>query len=277
MTASMAPGTHLFWFSGTGNSLAAARALAAALGEARLMPVTAAQRLPPPPAAVVGVVFPVYAFGLPAAVEHFLETMPLAPDAYLFTVATAARTPGAVHRIAADILTRRGASLAAGWTLRMPGNFAPVNRSFAWGGDGALLDRADARIAGIAEAVREGRRGIREDSMAPLAWIGQRMHHDAQRQLGHTARHFTVGRHCTACGLCATVCPVGNITIEGDAPRWGDRCEACSACLQWCPVGAIRMRGLGANRRRYHHPAIRAQDIAEQAEAAGEESPPAAP
>ncbi len=277
MTTSMATGTHLFWFSGTGNSLAAARALAAALGETRLLPVTAARRRPPAPAAVVGVVFPVYALGLPQAVERFLETMPLAPDAYLFTVATAARTPGAVHRIADDILRRRGASLAAGWTLRMPGNFAPVNRSFAWGGDSALLERAAARIAGIAAAVRAGQRGLREDSMAPLAWLGQRMRHETQRQLAHTARHFTASRHCTACGLCATVCPVGNITMEEDAPRWGDRCEACSACLQWCPVDAIRMRGLGANRRRYHHPAIRAQDIAEQAGDAGEATPPTAP
>ena len=131
--------------------------------------------------------------------------------------------------------------------------------------------------AEIAEAVREGRRGSREDSMTPLAWLGQRLHRDAQRQLAHTARHFVVAQHCTACGLCTTVCPVGNVTLDDGVPHWGDRCEACSACMQWCPVDAIHMRGLGANRRRYHHPDVCAQDIAEQSDAAGEASPTTAP
>jgi len=68
----------IYWFSGTGNSLAIARALAQELPGARLVPVARAVREQPPAARCVGVVFPVYYFGPPPLVAEFLSRLPAA-------------------------------------------------------------------------------------------------------------------------------------------------------------------------------------------------------
>ena len=69
--------TMIFYFSGTGNSLAVARELAKRLNEP-LVEMASSHTAPPyvspdAPAGVVGFVFPVYAWGMPHVVEDFLK------------------------------------------------------------------------------------------------------------------------------------------------------------------------------------------------------------
>lgn len=255
----------LYWLSGTGNSLAIARALARELGQATLRPLTGIPLEPPPEGAAVGVVFPVHGFGLPSLVARFLARVPLSGDPFVFTVATAAAVPGSAHRQAAAILAGRGLTLAAGWTVRMPLSFSPVPIPCAAPRQEAILAQAERRLAAIAAAVREQRREPWEDTPRLIAWPLRALHAGATRFWPRADRYFTVQRQCSACGLCARICPVGNITFdEADRPVWHGHCEACYACMQWCPVEAIRCGGPLPNHQRYRHPAARAEDIAAQ-------------
>ncbi len=46
---------------------------------------------------------------------------------------------------------------------------------------------------------------------------------------------------CTACGLCADVCPVDAIKVDDVAVVDAETCTDCSACVDECPVDAITM------------------------------------
>lgn len=51
-------------------------------------------------------------------------------------------------------------------------------------------------------------------------------------------------RDCTACGLCAVVCPIGCWDLPDNAPSasFTDRgCVACGACLTQCPTRCVSL------------------------------------
>jgi formate hydrogenlyase subunit 6/NADH:ubiquinone oxidoreductase subunit I len=67
---------------------------------------------------------------------------------------------------------------------------------------------------------------------------------------------------CTGCGTCQKVCPTGNISVEGNKVKWGDKCVLCLACFHWCPQEAIQADKRSEGIARYHHPQVTANDIA---------------
>ncbi|MDR2493217.1 MAG: EFR1 family ferrodoxin [Coriobacteriales bacterium] len=69
-------------------------------------------------------------------------------------------------------------------------------------------------------------------------------------------RHFVVSESCDGCSVCAAVCPVDNIRIEGGRPAWLHRCEQCLGCLHLCPRVAIDFGAKTKGRGRYKHPEV---------------------
>lgn len=253
--------TAVFWFSGTGNSLAIARDLAAALGDAALIPMAKVIAGKIPVADKTGFIFPVYAFGLPGIVAEFLRKTPTHPRAYYFTVANCAGTAGAPHRQARGILESKGGRLAAGWTLFMPSNYLILTNPPSTAGQQSCFEKAKARLVEIAGAVRRGQPGPLEDSAAPFRWISPLANSWIIKRLRKGDKRFRVEATCRQCGLCAQICPAANIQLVGRKPTWQHRCEQCLACLQWCPAEAIQYGRATKTRQRYHHPRVQAKDL----------------
>ena len=66
-----------------------------------------------------------------------------------------------------------------------------------------------------------------------------------------SAAKFRVKPNCNGCGVCAEVCPLGNITIEHGKPVWGKRCTQCCACISRCRRKAIEYGKATEGKRRY--------------------------
>ena len=61
----------------------------------------------------------------------------------------------------------------------------------------------------------------------------------AQLESGRKAIAFIQTDKCTACGICANVCPNNAISIEKYALVDSKLCTGCSLCVPECPIGAI--------------------------------------
>lgn len=53
---------------------------------------------------------------------------------------------------------------------------------------------------------------------------------------------FKVEDQCTGCKTCVKVCPMGNITMENNKPKYNTNCISCFACTHNCPSNAIRVK-----------------------------------
>jgi len=254
--------TSIFYYTGTGNSLWVARQTASALREARVqsMPEWLLAR-PPIDAESIGLVFPVYIWGVPAPVMRFVTALPDLRDRYFFAFATNGGQVSNTLVQLEKIMAGRGLRLSAGFDITMPSNYIP------WGGPGPKhiqqqrFQAAQARIAAKVPALMQGL--LMPIEKGPL-W--QRIVFSAINRLSFNQvpkmdSKFWADDKCTNCGICAKVCPARNITIESGKPLWHHTCEQCFACLQWCPSEAIQYGKRTVRFERYHHPDVVLKDV----------------
>jgi Pyruvate/2-oxoacid:ferredoxin oxidoreductase delta subunit len=259
--------TVIYYFTGTGNSLAAAKKIAAVLGDCELVPIASLQNTPGdilPEADRVGIVSPVYDFGLPSLVAEFAGRLDLSKAGYSFCVLTMGGMGASALRQMDDIVTKKsGRPLDAAWAVRMVGNFVPLYTPAEGKKKDELLAAADAKITGIAGMIDDGltvRPGI-----SPFTSLLKHLMYDGFiRQIHHADAQFVADENCTSCGTCSTVCPVKNIVMVNEKPSWQHHCELCMACLNLCPAKAIQWGPKTKARGRYRHPDVKISDMKAQ-------------
>jgi len=257
--------TVICYFTGTGNSLAAAKQIAAVLGDTELVPIALRTDTPgtfAPAADRVGIVFPVYFAGLPAMVASFAERLRFREDAYVFAVATFGGAGAAPALRQLDGILRQHASrgLDAGFRVKMPGNYILMYESPQGEKQKRILLAAKTEIARIAGTVRQCRkqdlpRSIFEQIVHSLmhGWFIGRVHKKDEV--------FSVTAACTGCGTCAAVCPAKNIRLVDKKPVWNHRCELCCSCIHTCPVRAIQAGKKTGSRQRYRNPDVTVAEL----------------
>ncbi len=250
----------IYYFTGTGNSLAAAKKIAGALGDCDIVPVASfADTTGPvvPDAERIGLVCPVYFAGLPAMAASFAERLDLTAADYVFSVVTHGGGGGAaaLRQLDGILRGRAGKGLDAGFAVSMPGNYILMHDSPAGEKRDRLLDAADAELGAIAGRIGEGERGSLPNS--PVTRIVRALTYPWFRSHVHgNGRKFTVSEACTSCGTCAAVCPAGNIEMVDRRPVWNHRCELCCGCIHLCPAEAIQAGKGTEGRQRYRNPSV---------------------
>lgn len=251
--------TIVYWFSGTGNSLSAAKVLAEEL-DADLIPMTTGLKDGVPEADRIGLVFPVYAFGPPAVVERFVNSLNLPAETVVFSVVTFAAAAGGTFRLLGQMLENRELSLSAGWGLKMPENYTPLGGAPSPEKQRELNDAAAEKVRRIAGELKAGAGGTVE-SFGTVWKILSLAAYPLFRSVAHRLdRFFCADEKCNGCGVCAQVCPAEDIVMSGGRPLWRGRCEQCFACLHWCPQEAVQYIR-SKKQRRYHHPETALSDF----------------
>ncbi|HEX3001026.1 MAG TPA: EFR1 family ferrodoxin [Methanoregula sp.] len=256
--------TIIYYFTGTGNSLAAARTVAAVLGDCELVPIASLQNTPGdivPAADRVGIVGPVYDFGLPTLVAEFARRLDLSKAGYSFGLLTMGGIgASALHQMSEIVQKKNGQPLDGAWVVRMPGNFVPLYSPPDGKKKEKLLADADARLRDIAGMIDKGI-AVRP-GFAPVSSLLKRLTYDGFiRQLHEADRQFVADENCTRCGTCSRVCPVKNIMMVEEKPVWQHHCELCMACLNLCPAKAIQWTEKTKGRGRYRHPDMKIADM----------------
>jgi ferredoxin len=253
--------THIYYFSGTGNSLNVARLLSTELGDSEVISIADVRgREIDPSFDRLGIVFPVYGWGLPLIVRDFLEK--IRTDKYVFAVATCGGRAGDTIGQAEHILRNNGVELKYGVSLKMPGNCIMIAGAPPVEKQEEILKEAGSRVKEIAATINESdRRHVEKGSLTDRLVLSGIMYRMAAKKLKSMDWSFLVDDRCKSCGTCVKMCPVNNIVLVDGKPQWHHDCEQCMACLQWCPNEAIQIGNKTQQRKRYRNPNVNRKDL----------------
>jgi ferredoxin/flavodoxin len=279
---------EIYYFSGTGNSLAVARDLAAATG-AELIAIAAVmgRESLSSAAEAIGIVFPSYyetLGGVPLIVRRFVAKWRGLEGKYVFAACTYGSGTVAAFGTLNRLLKTRGGRLSARITVNMPENIYP---EAAEGKHQTMYDTWKRHAAAAGAFVNSRKRGAFH---APNVLVGKAFRplmlligrpalwlfrggtiKQLQRGSGSDLRRaealwpmmdnsFSATELCDACRVCVKVCPVGNIELVDRRPVWRHHCEYCLACFHWCPRQAIKSSALKSDKK-YHHPEVALHDM----------------
>jgi Pyruvate/2-oxoacid:ferredoxin oxidoreductase delta subunit/flavodoxin len=254
----------IYYFSGTGNSLHAARVISSGLPGANVVNMATLTGMKEIEVSedAIGLVFPVYFWDMPAYIADFVRRLKIAGQPYIFAVATCGGGPGNTLFTLERKLRQKVHKLSSGFTVDMPSNayvgFDLMTPKSQWN---QMLGESEKRLADIAEIVAK-----KELSPAPGRRSALKTAATFVMEKGATGgynlpRHYRTNERCNGCGSCEKICPTGNIKVTDKKAIWGNHCAYCQACFHWCPKQAVQLSSKTESVPRYHHPQITIRDM----------------
>jgi ferredoxin len=194
---------------------------------------------------VIGVVFPIYGFGLPKMVKKFLETAKFNAD-YMFAVGTYGNLAGACMYNVQKLAKERGYKFDYAKSLLTVDNYLPA---FEISKQIAKLPekKTDENLAQIADDIN-GCKPLEATASRRLRMLTAVIRGGEKFATKARLKNYTVNESCIKCGVCEKICPSGNISV-GDKVLFGDKCEFCLGCVHLCPQNAIHLKNERSGKR----------------------------
>lgn len=242
----------IFYFSGTGNTwwvadqikrrLDAKNINASAVSMDTLTPKKADWWIKTADLVLFG--WPVYGSDLPEPVKRFIEKLPESQKGkHTHVFCTQMGFSGDGAWLAHKLLKSKGLIIDTAEHFAMPSNMSMFSGFFGTPNEKSIkriMARAEILVERYVEKLLTNKARIKGRYSFLLGIIQRgpyRLYQNkACRKVGVEAAR------CTRCGLCAALCPVGNIKIM-DVPQFAGHCAQCLRCYSFCPTCAITFYG----------------------------------
>ena len=277
----------IYYFTGTGNSMRAARVIAGKLGDTQLISMRCKPKdVPAMDCDVVGFIYPVYHWTMPAHAVRFVEELEINPDAYVFVVAMPSFVCGIACERLAELLDAKGIQIAYGNMVNCVANYAIVYPPFPspkW-----RVPRTEKKLKKIAEDISAQKKKAYPRASQFIRRRREKVMNPYLELQKYADYPFVVNQDCVSCGICSRVCPCANIEMKGGKPAFLHHCSNCMACVVSCPKRAIgyeiktgdrellnamssrtplvKVMGLPKKRKLYKNPYISTQDLMKERE-----------
>ena len=284
----------IFYFSGTGNTKWAASKLAAATREdlisiAPYMRADDSSHNLAEPFILkenerLGFVFPVHGWRVPKLVREFISKMKIQREPsdasaenkakandclknrpFAYCVCTAGDSIGLTIENLNEVISQNPSLQALGitevsssYSLIMPESYIglpfmdvdPKEREIR------KKENAAQELAVVCEEIFDRKEGINRLVKGPIPWFFTKVVGSFFENVLITDKRFHVEKdRCVKCGICANVCPVGDIKGgHGEYPVWLHHkdCLTCFTCYHHCPHHAIEFGNQTQKKGQYY-------------------------
>lgn len=284
---------EIYYFSGTGNSLAVARDIAEKIkGTLISIPSVIDKQSIKSEADSIGIVFPCYLaqlYGIPLIVEKFIKKLENIGTKYIFAVCTC----GGMENVnalptlenLAKLIKSRGGKLAAEFSIHLPMNNLEYPTALIDQNQENMFRNCKNKIEVICQCVTDKKKNKYKTLkslfnllMIPAYLMLKNLYIIHLKKMAKepkdtklkyyeliplTDKSIYVDDKCNGCATCVKVCPVQNIKMVENKPVWQHHCEMCLACDEWCPVRAVH-HWCKIEGKDYHHPKVNISDMLSQ-------------
>lgn len=189
--------------------------------------------------------YPIQYSNIPKFVRDFIvNNASLWRGKIIFIMATMGLFSGDGAGCSARLFKKYGAKILGGLHLNMPdciGDVKALKRSLEENRE--LVVQAEGKMDRTISNIKKGKypkEGL--NFFYHLAGLfGQRLYFYNKSRHYYTKNKIDESK-CIKCGLCASICPMSNITIE-DKVVFHDKCTKCYRCFSNCPKQAILIIG----------------------------------
>jgi ferredoxin/flavodoxin len=255
-------GNIVFYFSGTGNCLKVAKAIANELENTEIVSMAKSGSY----SLIkqydsIGFICPTYFWGLPKKVTEFIGNLDFGNNksSYYYAIVTYGGNAGnAMNQIYELLLNKHNVKLNFTRKLQMFSNYVlmydmskEINK---------ITKKSNEKLIPIINSIK----GKKKNRVNRLMKIFGFINKNFIKKVSSMDKDYTVNNDCTGCGICKEVCPVKNIEILNSRPQFSHNCENCIACIQYCPQKAINYKNVTQNRGRYTNPEISYKELSER-------------
>jgi NAD-dependent dihydropyrimidine dehydrogenase PreA subunit len=252
----------IFYFTGTGNSLYVAKK-AHELDSGELIDMAQALNdknfnYTIKKGEKIGIIFPVYFWGLPTIVSEFVNKLKLKTEEtpFIYTIITCASQIGNADKYLADILKSKNLRLNSSYSVEMPDNYILLYNNMPNKEETiSSLSAAENRIEEFLDDIKYNKEGyFANHGFIPVLSF---LVHNTYGIFRKTKKFYATEK-CTSCGLCEKTCPSQVIQMKNMKPEWIEKkCSHCTSCINRCPSQAIEYGKSTKKRERYVNPNVK--------------------
>ena len=190
----------------------------------------------------LGIVFPVYFFGVPQAVMDFINSAAknLKKKTYVYILMTCGASTANADKFVKETLEKKGISVNAVYSVKMVDTYVPLFKIADKAEQEKINIKADRELEKIKNAIDEKLSGNQNKNPGHFPKAVTFFSYPFYKHRRFTKK-FYVEDNCIGCGLCEKICPSEAIKIEKGKPVWVKKqCNICLGCLHRCPKEAIQ-------------------------------------
>lgn len=242
------------YFSGTGNSQRAARQIAQHCGDT-VFSINKSLRSGDRETLHSDMPFvfvaPTYSWRMPRVVAQWIQKTTFTGSKNVYFVLTCGGDCGNAAPYAKALCEKKGLHFCGLAGVLMPENYLALFSTPDKEEAERILAASAPQLTALAEDIRAG-------TPFPPAQpsLTDRLKSGPVNALFYATtvsdKGFAAGGGCVGCGLCAKRCPLGNISLTDQKPRWNGNCTHCMACIGGCPTGVIEYKQKSKGQPRYY-------------------------
>ncbi len=251
----------IFYFSTSGNSLYTAKEIAKHLKDAKIISIVDAfyKKEFKYEAETIGFVYPIYASGLPPMVSEFISKLQLNKDSYIFAAECTGGGKGITFSMINKLLYPKNLSLSNGEKFLLNSNYIRMGRNPKVGEDAKkVIDSNKFKIENFTLSILNRESKDLKEKHTRINLLLYKLWKDGFK---NKDKNFNINEFCTACGICAKICPNENIEIVDEGPKWKGNCCDCMGCVNNCPHKCINIGNKTKKKNRYKNPYILTSEL----------------